>query len=26
LSRVIRDRWPAERAHEELVDAVAEAV
>lgn len=26
LSRVIRDRWPAERAHEELVEAVTEAV
>jgi fructose-bisphosphate aldolase / 2-amino-3,7-dideoxy-D-threo-hept-6-ulosonate synthase len=26
LTRVIRERWPAERAHEELVAAVAEAV
>jgi fructose-bisphosphate aldolase/2-amino-3,7-dideoxy-D-threo-hept-6-ulosonate synthase len=26
LSRVIRDRWPAARAHEELVGAVAEPV
>ena len=25
LSRVIRDRWPAERAHEELAAAVSEA-